>query len=61
MTFLMVKNADGSETLTYEDPKKAVTTVNGTAGFSQAILSMWLGKVSSNDKGLKELKNELVK
>lgn len=61
MTFLMVKNADGTETLTYEDPAKAITSVTGTAGLSQQILSMWLGKISSNDKGLKELKEQLVK
>lgn len=61
MTFLMVKNADGTETLTYEDPKMAVKSVTGGEGFSQQILSMWLGDISSNDKGLKELKAELVK
>ncbi len=61
MTFLMVKNADGTETLTYEDPAKAVTTVTGVAGFSQQILSMWLGAISSNDKGLKELKEQITK
>lgn len=61
MTFLMVKNADGTETLTYEDPEMAIKTVTGPAGFSQQILAMWLGNISSNDKGLKELKAELVK
>lgn len=61
MTFLMVKNADGTETLTYEDPALAVTSVTGAAGLSQQILSMWLGNISSNDKGLKELKEQIVK
>ncbi|MCC6137272.1 MAG: chalcone isomerase family protein [Bdellovibrionaceae bacterium] len=61
MTFLMAKNADGTETLSYEDPADVVTTVVGASGFSQQILSMWLGKISSNDKGLKELKDQLTK
>lgn len=61
MTFLMSKNGDGTETLIYEDPHGQMTTVTGEAGFAQSILSMWLGKISPNDKGLKELKAELVK
>jgi hypothetical protein len=61
MTFLMSKNDDGSETLVYEDPNGVTSTVAGNAGFGQQILSMWLGVISPNDKGLKELKDQLTK
>lgn len=61
MTFLMYKNADGSETLTYEDPSGKLASVTGSAGLSKEILSMWLGNISSDDTGLQELKDQLTK
>jgi hypothetical protein len=60
MTFLLAKNADGSETLTYENPKGGVSApVTGAAGLSKNILSMYFGEISPSDKGLKELKDQL--
>lgn len=61
MLFVMIKNNDGTETLIYEDPVGASKEIKGSAGFSTKILSMWLGKISSSDKGLKELKDQLTK
>jgi hypothetical protein len=62
MTFLLVKNVDGSETATYENPAGVPSApVAGAPGLGRNILSIWLGKISVNDKGLLELKNQLVK
>jgi hypothetical protein len=61
MTFMIVKNADGTETLTYENPTSQLTTVTGAAGLGKNILAMWMGNISVNDKGLQELKAQLVK
>lgn len=58
LVMLLVKNTDGTETVAYEDTKNVLTAVNGPAGFSQKILSIWLGK--SADPGLATLKANLV-
>lgn len=58
LVMLMVKNADGTETIAYEDSKNVLTAINGPAGFSQKILSIWLGKPA--DPGLATLKSSLV-
>jgi len=61
ITFLMVKNADSTDTVVYENPTGGLTEIDGAAGFGQKVLSMWLGNILSNDKGLKELKDQLTK
>ncbi|MBY0384693.1 hypothetical protein K2X05_06000 [bacterium] len=61
MLFVMFKNNDGTETLIYEDPAGTAKEIKGPVGFFIEVLSMWLGKISSNDKGLKELKVQLTK
>lgn len=62
MTFLLVKNADGSETVTYEDPQGVIaTSITGAAGLSKNVLSMWFGNISPNDQGLLELKEQLIR
>jgi len=59
LVFAFQKNADGSETATYEDSNGHLTSVPGPAGTSRKLLAMWLGEPS--DSGLASLKNDLVK
>jgi hypothetical protein len=58
MTFATNKNADGTETLYYEDNSGKVSTVVGK-DLTKNIFSMWLGIPA--DDGLKTLKAELLK
>lgn len=58
MTFVTNKNADGTETLYYEDTNGKVSTVVGQ-DLTKKIFSMWLGIPA--DDGLKTLKAELLK
>lgn len=60
LTLLLVKNADGTETVSYENNKGEVSTVTGAAGLNKNILSMWLGAIDKDDEGLKKTKAELV-
>lgn len=52
------KNADGSESVSYEDTNGKVTTVAGTKGLSAKIMSIWLGKPS--DDGVANLKAQII-
>lgn len=58
MTFLTNKNADGTETLFFEDTNGNVGTVVGKS-LTKTIFSMWLGVPA--DDGLKKLKEEMLK
>lgn len=58
LTFVISKNADGSETLFYETTTDQVTKIVGS-NLSTKILSMWLGV--SADSGLEKLKAEMLK
>ena len=61
LSIVLVKNADGSETLTLGNQKgggEFTGSANGAAGFGQKILSIWLGVPA--DDGLKSLKCELL-
>lgn len=60
MTFLLTKQEGGLDRVDYEDPNGEIKSVKGE-NLAQEILSMWLGEISANDKGLKELKAELLK
>ncbi|MBN8537229.1 MAG: chalcone isomerase family protein [Deltaproteobacteria bacterium] len=57
MTFLTIKNADGTETLSFEDTNGSVGMVKGN-NLSKSIFSMWLGIPA--DDGLIKLKAELL-
>lgn len=61
LTLLFVKNADGSETLSYEHTNGNVVEITGPAGLAEKILSIWLGTPVDGDDGLAELKAELLK
>lgn len=58
MTFLTNKNADGTETLYFEDTNGNVNTLTGK-DLTKNIFSMWLGVPA--DEGLKKLKEEMLK
>lgn len=58
MTFVTNKNADGTETLYYEDNSGKVSPVIGQ-DLTKKIFSMWLGVPA--DDGLKSLKADLLK
>jgi hypothetical protein len=60
VTILITKNADGSETLAYENGVNAAPTiVKGSKDFMHKVMSLWLGNTA--DSGLADLKKELVK
>ncbi len=58
MTFLANKNADGTDTLYFEDTIGNVGSAVGT-GLAKSIFSMWLGTPA--DDGLKKLKEDILK
>ena len=58
MTFLANKNADGTDTLYFEDTNGNVGSAVG-AGLGKSIFSMWLGTPA--DDGLKKLKEDILK
>ncbi len=58
LTFVLVKNPDGTITLSYEDSKGKIETIAGTASFSKKILSLWLGKMI--DSKAQDMQNEIV-
>ena len=59
MTILIVKNPDGSETVTYENGSQAFDPITGH-DLTHKIMSIWLGVVAFDD-GLKALKAEILK
>jgi hypothetical protein len=58
LTIVTTKNADGSETLAYEDTNGKQTLIRGEKGLSQQIFSIWLGQPS--DDGVQALKSSLI-
>lgn len=61
LTLLLTKNADGSETVSYENNKGDVTVLTAPAGINKSILAMWLGEIDKDDSGLQKTKAELTK
>lgn len=59
LTLVLQKNADGSESVSYEDASGKVTETAGGTGFAKSLLSIWLGTPS--DSGVEKLKSELLK
>lgn len=59
LTIYGTKNADGTETLTYEDPYLNATVINGSAGFIKDVFAIWLGHPS--DEGVAKLKAQILK
>ncbi len=59
MSFLLTKSENGNDTMTFENPEGGVTTIEGP-GFAHEFFSMWLGLISPNDRGLKELRATLT-
>jgi len=58
MIFALEKNADGTESITYEDTNGKDTTIQGTAGLTQRVMAIWLGTPA--DSGLVTLKASLL-
>lgn len=58
LTFVVNKNADGTETLYYETTEGVLTSVTGQQ-LSKKVFSMWVGEPA--DDGLKKLKEEILK
>ncbi len=58
-TFLLTKNADGSETLTFENQKGVATVIEGGAdkNLTAEILSLWMGQGA--DQGVTDLKTAI--
>lgn len=59
LTVSVMRNADGSETLSYEDANGKTTHILGSAGLTEVIMSIWLGQPA--DSGIESLKNQLLK
>lgn len=59
LTLVGMKNADGAESVTYEDANMKAVTVDGPAGFIKEVFSIWLGNPS--DSGVARLKASLLK
>jgi hypothetical protein len=58
LTIVVSKDSAGNETLIYEDTVGKVSTVKGTPGLSQKVLSIWLGRPA--DKELGEAKAQIL-
>lgn len=58
ITIVLEKLPGGKEAVTYENTNGVSTTISGDAGFSKAVLSIWLGK--SADSGLEKLKKAIL-
>lgn len=58
MVIALTKNANGSETLSYETSKGQVTTLTGGNGLTTQLMSIWLGQPA--DPGLSSLKSALI-
>ncbi len=52
------KNADGTETLFYENQNGLVTEIQGPAGFSRDMIAIWLGIPA--DKGVASFKADCI-
>ncbi|MNL54178.1 hypothetical protein D3C87_1774870 [compost metagenome] len=59
LTLLAVKNADGSESVTYESASGKATQIKGSTGFIKNVFALWLGKPS--DDGVANLKKSILK
>lgn len=59
LSLVAVKNADNTESITYEDANLKAVTVVGPAGFIKDMFSIWLGQPS--DSGVARLKASLLK
>lgn len=59
LTLLIVKEAGGKVTLSYEDTKGVVQSTTVSASVMTKIMSIWLGKAA--DDGLEKLKASLLK
>lgn len=59
LTILLNKNADGTESLFYEDSQKHLTEVKGPKGLTQQVMSIWFGQPA--DDGVVDLRNQLLK
>lgn len=57
LVIALQKNADGSETVSYEDTNGKVTALKGL-GLTQKIMSIWLGVPA--DSGIQKLKDALI-
>ncbi len=60
LVFLLTKNADGTETLSFQNQKGVVTSLAGGADKSLAskILALWIGQGA--DSGVTELKKQIL-
>lgn len=52
------KNADGTETLFFENPAGTVSEIQGPAGFSRDMIAIWLGTPA--DKGIADFKAHCI-
>jgi len=55
---LMQKHSDGSESLVYEDCSGKQSHIDGEKGFTQKIMSIWLGTPA--DAGVASLKSDIL-
>lgn len=58
LTFVVTKNADGSELLVYEDSHGKKVEILGSAGLMKKIMSLWLGKTV--DSKAQDMQNEIL-
>ncbi|MFM6928313.1 MAG: chalcone isomerase family protein [Bdellovibrio sp.] len=58
LTILIQKHSDGSESLIYEDCNGKQSQVDGDKGFTQKIMSIWLGTPA--DAGVASLKSDIL-
>lgn len=61
LTFLVIKNADGSEDVLMENQKGVVTKISGAGDktLSVKVLSLWIG--NGADAGVTDLKNQILR
>jgi hypothetical protein len=59
LTLFALKNADNTESVTYEGSNGKSTTITGPTGFMKNVFSLWLGKPS--DDGVADLKKSILK
>lgn len=61
LTIVIQKNADLTETLTYEDSNGKLNTIQGTAGFGKRVMAIWLGNTDGDKGNLSDLKKSIIK
>ena len=59
LTVFATKNADNTESVTYESASGKTSTITGPQGFMKNVFSLWLGKPS--DDGVAALKTSILK